>query len=126
MIELSDNVKLSGLRFQHYKNKKFYDHIAEAKWMGSFERPNRKFVFEAKHTETGQVLKSYLERDNYEYLYEHDLGELTIYRADYYDPTYGYNMIWARPADMFWGDVEVEDGEVTPRFRLVTNEEESK
>lgn len=39
--------------------------------------------------------------------------------ADYHDDTYGDKAIWARPADMFWGDVEIEEGEFVSRFRLV-------
>lgn len=72
-------MKHSGLRFQHYKNHKFYDYIADVEWLGSIVRPNWKLVGEAIHTETKETLQVYENVGKYEYVSPKDQGTLTIY-----------------------------------------------
>lgn len=43
------------------------------------------------------------------------MEELVIYRARYTDPKLGSNPMFARPKDMFFGEVTV-DGKTIPRF----------
>lgn len=54
------------------------------------------------------------------------LEELVIYKALYYSREFGENAVWARPKEMFLGEVLV-NGVKVPRFKLISpNSESSK
>jgi len=46
------------------------------------------------------------------------LEDLVVYRALYYSPEFGENVLWVRPKKMFLEKVIV-DGKVVPRFKFV-------
>lgn len=69
----------------------------ESKFFLHFKGKPYEFLYEARHTET--------------------LEDLVIYRA-----LYGERKVWARPRDMFFGDIE-RDGYSGPRFIPVSEEE---
>lgn len=55
-------------------------------------------------------------------LHTETLEELVIYKALYNSEKFGDNCIWARPKEMFLGDVE-HNGLVIPRFKLINSSE---
>lgn len=73
------------------------DSVSQDKYFKHFKGNYYKFLYEAKHTETGE--------------------ELVVYQA-----LYGEGKIWARPKDMFYEEIS-KDGYSGPRFIPVSPKE---
>lgn len=93
-------------KFQHYKNKKIYITLGEAKQYEMFL--DRRFVkYIAWHTEAEptRLAEIYFDGENF----------ITTEDTDMVVYTCGDGKIWARPKQMFYGDVEHE-GVMMKRF----------
>jgi len=73
------------------------DSVSQDKYFKHFKGNYYKFLYEAKHTETGE--------------------ELVVYQA-----LYGEGKIWVRPKDMFYEEIS-KDGYSGPRFIPVSPKE---
>ena len=70
----------------------------------------------------GDIYQHYKNQKFYEIIslarHTETLEELVVYKALYFDPTYGFGSIWVRPKSMFMEDVQHENKTVS-RFTKI-------